>query len=297
MTALTRSDSAAIEVRRTLAWMVLSCLLFSLVMVSVKLFLTDLPPVQTVFLRYVFGILLLLPLVAGTLGGFSVNASWKMLVARAVCHALAVLFWFYSIMRIPLAEVNALLNLGPVYATIGAAIYFGEGLKMRRLMAILISFAGAMVIIKPGFAEINLGTIAVLLTAPLFAVSDLIAKSLKVHHDDNVIIIALSAGIAIATAVPAVLVWQPMSIMNWVGIVAIGTAATFGHVTLMKSFQGPMWAAQTGKYIQLLFVILFGITLFDEIPILSTIIGALVVLGAVSYIAFREGRAQQHRSG
>jgi len=297
MTILTQSNSGATEVRRTLAWMVLSCLLFSLVMVSVKLFLTDLPPVQAVFLRYVFGILVLMPLVARTLGGSSVRASWKMLLARSLCHALAVLFWFYSIMRIPLAEVNALLNLGPVYATIGAAIYFGEGLKMRRLLAILISFAGAMVIIKPGFAEINLGTIAVLLTAPLFAVSDLIAKSLKAHHDDNVIIIALSAGIAIATAVPAMLFWQPMSAMNWVGIVAIGTAATLGHMTLMKSFRGPMWAAQTGKYVQLLFVVLFGITLFDEIPVLSTIIGALVVLGAVSYIAFREGRAQHLRNG
>jgi drug/metabolite transporter (DMT)-like permease len=256
----------------------------------VKLFLTDLPPVQTVFLRYVVGVLLLIPLVAGTLGGVTVGASWKMLVARAVCHALAVLFWFYSIMRIPIAEVNALLNLGPVYATIGAAIWFGEGLKLRRVMAILISFAGALAIIKPGFVEINLGTIAVLLTAPLFAVSDLIAKSLKQHHDDNLIIIALSVGVAAATAIPAVLVWQPISLMNWVGILAIGISATLGHVTLMKSFRGPMWAAQTGKYIQLLFVVLFGITIFEEIPVMSTVIGALVVLGAVTYIAIRESR-------
>jgi drug/metabolite transporter (DMT)-like permease len=78
--------------------------------------------------------------------------------------------------------------------------------------------------------------------------------------------------------------------MNWVGILAIGVSATLGHVTLMKSFRGPMWAAQTGKYIQLLFVVLFGITLFDEIPVMSTIMGALVVLGAVTYIAIRESR-------
>jgi drug/metabolite transporter (DMT)-like permease len=290
MRILSRAGGEAAEIRRSLAWMVLSCLLFAFVMVSVKLFLTDLPPVQTVFLRYIVGILLLIPLVAGTLDGVTVGASWKMLVARALCHALAVLLWFYSIMRIPLAEVNALLNLGPVYATIGAAIYFGEGLKMRRVMAILISFAGAMAIIKPGFAEVNLGTLAVMLTAPLFAVSDLIAKSLKKHHDDNVIIIALSVGIAVATAIPAVLVWQPISMMNWVGILAIGVSATLGHVTLMKSFRGPMWAAQTGKYVQLLFVVLFGITLFDEIPVMSTVIGAMVVLGAVTYIAIRESR-------
>ena len=292
MTVLSRSGDESSAVRLSLAWMVLSSLLFALVMASVKLFLTDLPPVQTVFLRYIVGILLLIPLVVGTVGNFSIGESWKMLMVRALCHALAVLLWFYSIMQIPLAEVNALLNLGPVYATIGAAIWFGEALKLRRMLAIVISFVGALVIIKPGFAEVNLGTLAVMLTAPLFAASDLIAKSLKKHHDDNFIIIAMSAGIAVATAIPAMLVWQPMSVMNWVGVLAIGITATLGHVTLMTSFRGPMWAAQTGKYIQLLFVVLFGITLFDEIPLMSTIAGALVVLGAVSYIAFREGRRE-----
>jgi drug/metabolite transporter (DMT)-like permease len=86
------------------------------------------------------------------------------------------------------------------------------------------------------------------------------------------------------------LVWQPVSLVNGFGILVIGTAATLGHVTLMRSFSGPMWAAQAGKYIQLLFVILFGITLFEEIPTISTLSGALVVLLGVSYIAMREGR-------
>ena len=293
MTAGDVSATSPLEIRRTLAWMVTSCLLFALVMVCVRLFLVDLPPVQTVFMRYVVGILLLIPLVAGSLRKIRIRDSWQMLFIRAICHALAVLCWFYAIMRIPLAEVNALLNLGPVYATVGAALYFGERLRLRRMTAIVVSFLGALVIIKPGFAEINLGTLAVLVTAPLFAVSDLIAKALKSRLDDNFIIIALSAGIALASLVPALLVWQPMSLMNWIGVFAIGGCATLGHVTLMKSFQGPMWAAQTGKYIQLLFVVLFGMALFDEIPVLSTLIGAVIVLVAVSYIAFREGRAAQ----
>ena len=73
----------------------------------------------------------------------------------------------------------------------------------------------------------------------------------------------------------------------------IGLAATLGHMSLMRSFVGPMWAAQAGKYVQLLFVILFGITLFDEIPTLSTLAGAMVVLSAVTYIAMREGRRRE----
>lgn len=292
MTDVDVSGTVPLDVRRTLAWMVASCLLFALVMVCVRFFLFDLPPVQTVFMRYVVGVVLLVPLVAGSLRTVRVGDSWRMLVVRAICHALAVLCWFYAIMRIPLAEVNALLNLGPVYATLGAALYFGEKLRLRRVTAIVISFLGALVIIKPGFAAFNLGTLAVLVTAPLFAVSDLIAKALKARLDDNFIIMALSGGIALACLIPAVMVWQTMSVMNWIGVFAIGVCATLGHVTLMKSFQGPMWAAQTGKYVQLLFVVLFGVVLFDEIPVLSTLLGAMIVLAAVSYIAFREGRSK-----
>ena len=66
MTAGDVSATSPLEIRRTLAWMVASCLLFALVMVCVRLFLVDLPPVQTVFMRYVVGILLLIPLVAGS---------------------------------------------------------------------------------------------------------------------------------------------------------------------------------------------------------------------------------------
>ena len=61
----------------------------------------------------------------------------------------------------------------------------------------------------------------------------------------------------------------------------------------MRSFSGPMWAAQTGKYIQLIFVVIFGIVLFDEIPEVPVLAGALVVLASVSYIAIREGRLRK----
>jgi len=285
---MTSGDAAA--VRRTLGWMVVSSLLFAIVMVSVRLFLSDLPPVQTALLRYLFGICLLLPFV-----GKSVPLIWRSpargaLAARGLLHGIAVSLWFFSIQQIPLADVNAMLNLGPVWATIGAAVFLGERLRLRRVSAILLSFAGAMIIIKPGFAEIGLGTMAVMCTAAFFAFSDLIAKQLKRHHDDRFIILSLSVTIAAVTAPLAIAVWQPPSMMNWIGVMVIGTAATLGHVTLMRSFAGPMWAAQAGKYIQLLFVILFGIALFGEIPGVSTLVGALVVLVGVSYIAVREGR-------
>jgi len=286
------TTSHAAAVRAALGWMVVSSMLFASVMVSVRLFLADLPPVQTAFLRYVLGICLLLPFVVGSLSQLWRSPVRKALASRGLLHGIAVCLWFFSIQRIPLADVSAILNLGPVWATLGAAVFLGEKLRLRRVSAILISFAGALIIIKPGFAQVDIGIMAVMCTAAFFAFSDLIAKQLKAHHDDRFIILSLSVTISLITLIPALYAWQPVTPGNWIGIFFIGTAATLGHVTLLRSFAGPMWAAQSGKYIQLLFVILFGVTLFDEIPTASTLVGALVVLLAVSYIAVREGRHQ-----
>lgn len=283
--------TSAQEVRQSLAWMVASCLLFSLVIVSVRYFLSDLPPVQSVFMRYAIGVAMLLPFVRSKVDGMWRSPMRVPLASRSLIHAVAVFLWFYGVIRIPLADVNALLNLGPVYATLGAALFLGERLRTRRIAAVCVSFAGAMIIIQPGFQAISLGMIAIMLTAPLFAASDLLAKQLKRQHDDNFIILSLSVGIAVMLLVPAVAVWEPMTTRHWTGVLAIATAATAGHMTMMRSFRGPMWAAQTGKYIQLLFVVLLGFAVFDEVPGLATLLGAMVVLAGVSYIAIREGRA------
>ena len=286
----THLPDGARSARHALGWMIVSSMLFAIVMLAVRLCLDDLPPPPTAALRYMVGICLLLPVAWRTLPQLWRSPVCGALAGRGVLHATGVSLWFFSINAIPLADVNAILNLSPVWATIGAALFLGERLRLRRFMAIMISFAGALIIIKPGFAAIGMGTMAVMVTAACFAFSDLIAKQLKAHHDDKFIIFALSVTITLVSLPLALPVWQPMSAINWIGILVIGVAATLGHVTLMRSFAGPMWAAQAGKYVQLLFVILFGITLFDEIPTVSTLLGAMVVLAGVSYIAVREGR-------
>ena len=216
--AASPSPDAGRAVRHALGWMVVSCMLFAIVMVAVRMLLHDLPPTQTAFLRYVVGIGLLMPFV-----GRQIPQIWRSparggFLARGILHAVAVSFWFYSIKVIPLADVNAILNLGPVWATIGAALFLGERLRLRRIMAILVSFAGAMIIIKPGFSDIVPGTWAVMVTAAFFAFSDLIAKQLKAHHDDNLIIMALSVTIALVSLPLAIVVWQPISPLHWLGV-------------------------------------------------------------------------------
>lgn len=275
--------------------MLISCLMFATVMACIRWFLGDVPAEQSVFLRYLFGTAFMLPFVWRRVPSLVRTSHRGKFILRFLLHGLGVYTWFYSVLKVPLADVNALLNLGPIYATLGGVLLFGERLRTRRVVAILVSFIGALIVIKPGFAVFNLGTVAILLAAPLFAFSDLIAKELKAHHDDQVIIFALSIGISALLVVPALLVWQELAGREWVGVTIISVCATIGHITLMKAFRGPMWAAQSGKYVQLIFVVGYGVALFGEIPTLSTILGAVTVCVAVTYISIRESQLKAEK--
>ncbi len=100
--------------------------------------------------------------------------------------------------RIPIAEVTAIGFTGPIFATIGAALFLGERLRARRIGAILVAFGGAMIILRPGFEEISMGALAQLTAAPLFAVSILIAKKLTETESSTSIVASLTVFVTIA---------------------------------------------------------------------------------------------------
>lgn len=275
-------------------WMMVGVLMFAGVMLTVRLLLIDLPTTQTTFLRYAIGALILVPFAGRLSLGFLKSKHRSLFLIRACLHGAAVFLWFFAVLHAALADVNAMLNLVPVYVVIGAALMFGEILTVPRMITILVSFSGALLIVRPGFADINIGMLAIFAAGPAFASSELIAKKLKANYDDKMIIITLSVLIALILFIPALLVWEPMTLSHWFGVCLIGLLATLAHVAIMRSFRGPMWASQSGKFIQLLFVAAFGFILFDEVPAITTWAGAFLVMSSISYIAFVEAR--KHKS-
>ena len=92
-------------------------------------------------------------------------------------HGFAVVLWFYSVANIPMADVTAINYLTPIFTTIGAILIFKEVITLNRVGALLLSFIGAMLILKPGFEIFSNGKIAQLLSTILFVASYLIAKT------------------------------------------------------------------------------------------------------------------------
>ena len=86
--------------------------------------------------------------------------------------------WFFAVAYIPIDEQTALSFLAPIFTTIGALVFLGEIVRLRRITAILISLCGALIIVRPGFADLNLGHGLAMSSALAMGVTMLLIKSL-----------------------------------------------------------------------------------------------------------------------
>ena len=156
-------------------WMFVTGLLFVAVTAVVKYMGPRVPPAEMAFLRYVLGLVFLIPVLRPLLQTRLTPRQWKLFGLRGAFHAGGVMLWFYAMTRIPIAEVTAMNYLSPVYVAIGAALFLGERLAARRIAAIVIALIGVAVILRPGFRAIEAGHIAMLICAIVFAGSYLLA--------------------------------------------------------------------------------------------------------------------------
>ena len=172
-------------------WMVVTGICFLGVTALVKFMGTRIPAAEAAFLRYALGLVLLLPM----LKEFSQNLPDRRLsilfAARGVVHTVGVVLWFFAMSRIPLADVTAMNYMSPIYVTLGAAIFLGEALALRRILAILVAILGAFLILRPGFRDISIGHIAMIFTALFFASSYLIAKHTSGRTSSSFVVVML----------------------------------------------------------------------------------------------------------
>ena len=106
-------------------WMIVTGLNFVAVTALVKHVGDGIPAAQSAFLRYLLGLVFLLPMIRPILQAHLTARQLKLFAARGVAHTIAVILWFYAMTRIPIAEVTAMNYLNPVYVSIGAALLLG----------------------------------------------------------------------------------------------------------------------------------------------------------------------------
>jgi len=276
---------------RGLGWMVLTGLFFVCVTGIVRYLGTDMSPVQAAFIRYAFGAVLMIPVFLKLDSVRLPARTTGLLLGRGLLHGIGVSLWFFAMARIPIAEVTALGFTAPIFTTIGAALFLGERLRTRRIVAVLIGFSGTLVILRPGFEAISAGSLAQLAAAPVFAGSFLIAKKLTETQSSTTIVAFLSVVVTLVLLPPALLNWRTPTLTELGLLFLVAALATAGHVTLTQAFRSAdITVTQPAQFLQLVWATLLGLLVFGEQPVVWTWVGGAIIVASATYIAHRETR-------
>ncbi|MBL8325895.1 MAG: DMT family transporter [Rubrivivax sp.] len=257
-------------------------------------------PMQSQFLRYAMGLLVLLPVVLWrgvqhyrprSIGG----QFW-----RGGFHTAGLALWFLALPRIPLADTTAIGFTTPLFIMIGARILFGEAMHWERWLAVTLGFAGVLIVVGP---QLGLGLgrgagggvqwwhLVMLASAPLFAASFLITKALTRHESAGVILLWQSITVTLFSLPLALPVWGPVSALQWLGFLVCGLLGSAGHYCLNRGLAAAdISATQSAKFLELIWSAFFGFVIFGDVPTETTLIGGTVIAAATLWVARREGQ-------
>ena len=270
-------------------WMLVTGACFVAVNGLVKSLGGAVPAAEAAFLRYVLGLVFLLPMIRPILNARLTKRQVGLFSLRGVVHTLGVVCWFYAMSQIPIAEVTAMGYLTPVYVTIGAALFLGETLALRRIAAVIVALVGVFIILRPGFRELSPGHIAMLFTALFFSVGYLTAKKMSDEVSPAVVVGMLSVTVTIGLAPLAVAVWVTPTLWQLVILFGVACFATAGHYTMTLAFAAaPVTVTQPVTFLQLVWAVLLGWAAFDESVDIWVVLGGLLIISAISFITWRE---------
>lgn len=258
----------------------------------------QLDPFQTQFLRYLFGTLVMVPIIFGNgVAAFRPKRIGGQFIRGAV-HTLGMCLWFVALPKIPLADMTSISFTGPIFIMIGAAIFLKEPMRRDHWLAALIGFAGVVIVVAPKLSGSGgVYNLVMLSSAPVFAASFLITKALTRYESAKVIVLWQALTVTILSFPLALANWQTPSLVQWGTFAVAGFLGTASHYCLTRSFAVvDISATQSVKFLDLLWASLLGWLVFADQPSQSTLMGGAVICVVTIWIAKREARAQDART-
>jgi drug/metabolite transporter (DMT)-like permease len=273
--------------------MLVSAVMFSAMHTMVRHVGQDLHPFEVAFFRNIFGLAVMLPLL--------IRVGWNglrtrhpyMLLTRCVLGGFAMLTWFYGLSVVPVAEATALSFTNVIFASIGAALFLGERMRLSRWMAVGFGFLGAMIILRPGLQSVSNGMWLVLLSSFAWGMAVVMVKYLS-RTDSVVSIVAwMVIVLTVLSLIPALLVWTWPTLPQIGWLVIIGALATSAHLAMVKALKlADASALLPLDFTRLIWAALFGYIAFAESPDHWTWVGGAVIIASATYLIVREARAR-----
>ena len=279
-----------------ITYMILASAAFAVVILSVRQLSASFSVLQIMFFRNVIATLVLAPWLLRVGLAQMKTDKYKLYAWRTFYGYFGAAAWFYAISIMPLADAVALHFTMPLFTVLAAIAFLGESVGLRRGAAIAAGFVGAMVIVRPGFVDINMGAVIVLIAAAAFSGINITTKILARTEPEAAIVFYFNLLILPISLIPALWVWKTPGWGDLHWILLVGIANAVAQIFLTRSFA----AAEASivipfDFLRLIFVAIFGFLFFAEIPHITTGIGALIIFAASVYIARREAMIARRR--
>jgi drug/metabolite transporter (DMT)-like permease len=279
---------------RGAAWMTLTGALFSLNSAAVREIAHEVHPFEIAFFRSLIGLPLMLPWLLGVgLAGLATR-NRGLYVARGTLSGVATMLWFLALALIPIADATAISFVSPIVTSIAAMVILRETMGLNRWTAVACGFAGVVVILRPGFAEVNAGTWLVLASTLCVAFNSVMVKTATRTDSPDTIAFYQIAIMVPVTFVPALFFWSWPTWHGWLWIAVIAVISTTAHRTLGRAFAAAdVTAIQPFDFLRMPFAVAIGWAMFAELPDAWTWAGAIVIFASSAYIAQREAAARR----
>jgi len=270
-------------------WITLAGFFFTIAMISVRKVSVDMHVLESVMFRSLFGIVFMVPWLMRR--GISVIKTKRLglLATRGTLAYFVTYFYFSAAALIPLADLTSITFTRPILGTVAAIIFLNEVAGRRRWSAIAVGFVGMLIIVRPGFVDVNLGILLVLCGVMVQTCNTIIVKKLTQTEVPDAIVLYHTLFILPLSIIPAIYVWQTPTLEQWGWFAVIGAAGVLTQSCMTRAFVvADASFVLALSYLRLPIAAFMGFAIFGEIPIIWVWIGASIICASSAYIAHRE---------
>ena len=250
----------------------------------------EIPIFQIIWARHCFTIILVLPILVFF---FKKNFVWSEKPTLQILRGLLLIgvniCFYYAVSKIPLAKALTLTFISPLVVTIFSSILLLEKVGIKRWSAVVVGFIGALIVIRPGYIPLDIGSLSALCAGIMYAFYLIVTRKLSVS--DNSLLTLLITGIigTLTMSLTIPFVWVTPTLDQWYLLSLIGIITVLGHFLIILSFK----SAEASKlapisYFEVVTNTIFGYFLFNHFPDNWTIVGVAVIISSGLFVFYRE---------
>jgi len=249
-------------------FMILSVISFSVMDIVVKLMSSHYPTGQLIFFRGFFGLIPILFIIPKErFGNLLKTEKIKLHLVRAFGGAFAMTFLYLGLKFLPIADAITISFAAPIFATIFSIIFLNEKVRLIRWLAIFFGLTGVIIVLKPGTELFTYYSFFPILFCIGFATISIAIKKLSKTEPDYLIALYFTLVLILFGLISISMGWKKIDISDIHYLIIIGLSGSIGNIFLTKSIREADISLVTPiKYLSLVFAIIAGWLIFNEIP-------------------------------